>query len=222
MNKTKQLNKLNNLLDKQIQDENQEIFTNMICYLRGANISEYDIEVVRQDLTEMVLSAQKRGDNIASVVGDDYKQFCDDVIANLPPKTWKQKTIDIADIICSGISILLLINILISEEFRTMIKNLSNGEPNNFNISFSVGTIATMLFIIIMATFITKLILKNVFREEIKKKRIIVFILYFAFMCFLVGVMLIGKSTMITMNIFIALICVIVFFILHKILASIN
>lgn len=61
--KTKKLNKQNNILDRQISKENQSIFTDMICYLRGSNISEYDIEVVRQDLTEMVLSAQKRGES---------------------------------------------------------------------------------------------------------------------------------------------------------------
>lgn len=61
--KTKKLNKQNNILDRQISKKNQSIFTDMICYLRGSNISEYDIEVVRQDLTEMVLSAQKRGES---------------------------------------------------------------------------------------------------------------------------------------------------------------
>ena len=60
--KARKLNKENNRLDELIKEENQEIFTNMICYLRGSDLSDYNIEVVRNDLTEMVLSAQERGE----------------------------------------------------------------------------------------------------------------------------------------------------------------
>lgn len=45
--KTKELNRLNNELDKRVSAESQEAFTDMICYLRGANISEYHQETVR-------------------------------------------------------------------------------------------------------------------------------------------------------------------------------
>lgn len=60
--KTKELNRSNNALDQQISPENREAFTDMICYLRGAKISAYHQELVRYDLTEMVLSAQQRGE----------------------------------------------------------------------------------------------------------------------------------------------------------------
>jgi len=79
----------------------------MICYLRSSNISNYDLEIVRQDLLEMVLSAQKRGENIQSVISGEYKSFCDDIITNLPSKTIKQKIIDYCNIVCCGLSVLL-------------------------------------------------------------------------------------------------------------------
>lgn len=92
--KTKLLNQHNNELDLQVAPHNQKAFTDIICYLRSAGISEYDQELVRQDLLEMILSAQVRGADIDSVLGTDYKEFCDNVIASLPPKTIKQKAID--------------------------------------------------------------------------------------------------------------------------------
>ena len=41
---TKELLKKNNENEKNILEENDEIYTNMIVYLRGANISEYNQE----------------------------------------------------------------------------------------------------------------------------------------------------------------------------------
>ena len=101
--KARKLNKENNRLDELIKEENQEIFTNMICYLRGSDLSDYNIEVVRNDLTEMVLSAQERGEGINQVVGNDYKEFCDSIIETFPGKTMFEKVIDInldGDFLC--------------------------------------------------------------------------------------------------------------------------
>lgn len=107
--KTKKLNEQNNILDEKINKDNQKVFTDMICYLRGSNMTDYDIEVVRHDLTEMVLSAQQRGESIDAVIGNDYKEFCDEVIANIPSKTKLQKVVDYLDICCWGLSILFAI-----------------------------------------------------------------------------------------------------------------
>jgi DNA-binding ferritin-like protein (Dps family) len=80
MNKqVKQLKRLNNKLEEQLNEENREAYTDIICYLRVANISEYNQEIIRQDLLEMVLSAQERGENIQTVIGEDYRTFCDGV-----------------------------------------------------------------------------------------------------------------------------------------------
>ncbi|XOQ43919.1 MAG: hypothetical protein ACFWTN_05640 [Clostridium sp.] len=78
MNKqVKQLKRLNNKLEEQLNEKNREAYTDIICYLRVANISEYNQEIIRQDLLEMVLSAQERGENIQTVIGEDYRTFCD-------------------------------------------------------------------------------------------------------------------------------------------------
>lgn len=57
--KTKALQKSNNLLDRKIRPENRSVFTDMICYIRSADISDYHQELVRYDLIEMILSAQE-------------------------------------------------------------------------------------------------------------------------------------------------------------------
>ncbi|MFV0364855.1 MAG: hypothetical protein ACK5LL_17455 [Suipraeoptans sp.] len=100
-NKLNELRRINNELDGEIYKENQPIFTDMICYIRSANISELSQEMVRRDLSEMVLSAQSRGEKIDDVIGGDFKEFCDDVISNLPSRTKKEKWIDLFDTFCS-------------------------------------------------------------------------------------------------------------------------
>lgn len=218
--KTKELNKQNNKLDNQISAENQEAFTNMVCYLRGANISEYDQEVVRQDLTEMVLSAQKRGEDIRAVIGEDYKDFCDNVIANLPPKTTIQKITDFLDIFSWCLSILLTINIVMARETIILIRDLATGRPLNFNISFTVGSVISIGVILVAAIIIIKVIIKNSFKVEKGKKGVIVkaFLISLGIMIIFLLIAWLGKKILFTLNIFVGFVIVLVLYVMHKIL----
>jgi DNA-binding ferritin-like protein (Dps family) len=218
--KTKELNKQNNKLDNQISAENQEAFTNIVCYLRGANISEYDQEVVRQDLTEMVLSAQKRGEDIRAVIGEDYKDFCDNVIANLPPKTTIKKVTDFLDIFCWCLSILLTINIVMARETITLIQDLATGRPLNFNISFTVGGIISIGVILVAAIIIVKVIIKNSFKVEKGKQGVIVkaFLISLGMMILFLLIAWLGKKVLFTLNIFVGVAIVLVLYVMHKIL----
>ena len=54
MNKfAKELLRKNNTREKEIVDENEEIYTNMIVYLRSSDLTDYDQEVVRGDIIEL-------------------------------------------------------------------------------------------------------------------------------------------------------------------------
>ena len=159
--KTRLLNKENNLLDSKINDENQEIFTNMICYLRSSKLSAYNIEVVRNDLTEMILSAQERGENISDVVGGDYKTFCDNIIDTFPPKTLSEKIFDLTDLISFSLAILLITNMLLSRDFIKLIAELIRGNKlTHYIIPVTPGIIIQIAAIITFATFLVNIIAK--------------------------------------------------------------
>ena len=90
--RTKQLLNENNALENCIQNpENKEVLTNMVVYIRAANISPYDQEKVRRDMTEMILDGEHRGAPIKDVIGEDYRLFCDDVIAEIPKLTGRTR-----------------------------------------------------------------------------------------------------------------------------------
>jgi len=222
MNKrTKELNRHNNELDKQINAENHEAFTDMICYLRGADISEYNQEVVRQDLLEMLLSAQNRGENIHSVIGEDYKPFCDDVIASLPSKTAKQKVIDFFNIICWCLSILGAIDIIIADETIALLRDLAAGRPLNFDISVSVGSAIAAGIVIAAAFIIAEVLMKNSFKTGKKKNGsgVKAFGAGAGMMALFLLIAWLGKATLFTVNIFVACAVILALYITHRMLA---
>lgn len=225
MNKrTKELNRINNESDKQVKAENNEVLTDIICYLRGANISEYNQEAIRQDLLEMVLSAQKRGENIQTVIGEDYKIFCDDIIAGLPPKSTKEKFLEFLDTICWCMSILSAIDIIISNDTNSLIRNIAAGKPLDFDISVSAGTVFSFGIIIAAAFIIVEVVLKASLKNE--KKKTVNMVKGFSIGAGIMAVFLliawVGKATLFTVNIFVACAFTLVLYIAHRILSRIQ
>lgn len=225
--KTKELNRKNNELDKKISADNNPIMTNMVCYIRGAAISEWNQEVVRQDLLSMFLDAQNRGDTIENVIGQDYKEFCDEVIRSLPPQSKLEKVLELVDIITFGIAILGLINLVISSETIRLVKNLITGKTPNFMISITWGNVFSFVVIILASILIVQWIVKNSFtvgqKQESKLRRflfggtigggIMVFILLVAFL---------GKGIMFSVNIFVMLAIVAAFYLLHVLIQRVS
>lgn len=222
MNKqTKELNRLNNELDKQLNAENDKALTDIICYLRAANISEYNQEVIRQDLLEMVLSAQKRGENIQTVIGEDYRVFCDNIIATLPPQSIKEKILNFLDTVFLCAFILGIIHIITSRDTILFIRNLITGEPLNFQISVSIGSVIAYALIVAAAFIIVQVICKTSFKQEKKENKVKLFVIGAGIMAIFLFLAWIGRDTLFTVNIFAACASVLVLYIAHKILAKI-
>lgn len=226
MNKqTKELNRINNELDKQLNAENNRVLTDMICYLRVANISEYNQEVIRQDLLEMILSAQKRSENIQTVIGEDYKVFCDNIIASMPPQSIKEKILGVLDTIFLCTSILGAINIITSRDTIFLIRNIITGEPLNFQIAVSIGSLISYGIIIAASFCIVHLICKTSFKRVKKKKtnKVKTFSIGAGIGAGLMAIFLflawIGRDTLFTVNIFAACALVVVLYLAHRILA---
>ncbi|PRR79148.1 hypothetical protein CLLI_09930 [Clostridium liquoris] len=87
----KGLLKSNNKMEKEIHKNNEKILTDMIVYLRGSDMTEYNQELIREDLIQMIIDGQNRGDDIQKVIGDNYKEICDKIIETMPKKTISQK-----------------------------------------------------------------------------------------------------------------------------------
>ena len=61
MNKRKALQQQNNHYEKQLPKETRQILTDIVVYLKSFPISEYQVELVRLDITRMLLEGAARG-----------------------------------------------------------------------------------------------------------------------------------------------------------------
>ena len=71
MNKRKALQQQNNHYEKQLPEETRHILTDIVVYLKSFPISEYQVELVRLDITRMLLEGAARGASASEVLGED-------------------------------------------------------------------------------------------------------------------------------------------------------
>lgn len=216
--KWKQLNQNNNAYERQITPENNEIYTQILIYLRGSHIPEYDQECVRQDLITMILNAQERGESLDTIIGEDYKQFCDEIIATFKPNKTKQ-FLNFLGILFHSFFFLGLIQIITSSKTIPLIEKTVNEKAFDFHytIPISVATLSMFLLITSFSFFIVYFITKNAF----KNKRFVIIlgsifagatlVLVFITHYFLETIVLFH------LNFLVACLIVIVFYVLHRI-----
>lgn len=169
MNKlTKSILKKNNSRGRAISEENQEIYTNMVVYLRGSDLTEYNQELVREDIIELILDGQERGDDIQKVMGGNYKEICDDIIDAMPKKSTKEKIIDLVGTSLNMLWILGSIAVILN-----LIVSLIT-QASEFNFTLSIGDIFAGIIIIIFSNGVVWYVTKTALNEQqanIKKKR---------------------------------------------------
>lgn len=89
--KTKILLTENNRAEEALSPEGRALLTDIVVYLRSSRASTWEQELVRRDITQMLLDAEARKENPRTVIGPDLKAFCDSVIEELPPMPqWKR------------------------------------------------------------------------------------------------------------------------------------
>ncbi|WP_010098144.1 DUF1129 family protein [Ornithinibacillus scapharcae] len=82
---SKDIIKLNNEMRKELTEENEAIYGDMLVYIRlNAKKSEQQTEEVLLELLEHLLQAQKEGKSAKDVFGSDLKQYCEEVIKEIP------------------------------------------------------------------------------------------------------------------------------------------
>lgn len=178
----KELLKSNNKREKEIHKNNEKILTDMMVYLRGSDMTEYNQELVREDLIQMIIDGQNRGDDIQKVIGDNYKEICDEIIETMPKKTISQKIGSILELSLSFIWILGGISVA-----KIVIGNFI-ASNKSWGFILSVGDIINMLIIILVANIVVNYICKTAFNSKGKNK-VISFIKTWIVCMWILGVM---------------------------------
>lgn len=215
---TKELLKKNNENEKNILEENDEIYTNMIVYLRGANISEYNQEKVREDLIAMILDGQERGDDIQKVIGENYKEICDEIIAEIPKKTVKENvmyalmlTLDIVWIV-GVISVIKTLIIMLAKNSKDM------------TFVFSLGDLISWGMIVFVEYLVVYYICSTTFREKERETNkvlsfIIIWFICCIFLCAIILPSLLIKETIFSVHIGVAALIFGTIFVISRIMS---
>lgn len=214
----KELLKKNNISEKQILKENQDIYTNMVVYLRGADITEYNQEKVREDLIAMIIDGQERGDDIQKVMGENYKEICDEIIAEIPKKTTKDKVMDVVMMTLEIIWIMGIISVI-----KTFIY-LKRNDIDEMNFVFMLGDLVSWCIIVVVANVVVERVCKNSFKEKkTKQNKVISFLIYWL-ACLAVGFLIVMPivlfdTVLFTVHIGVALVVCAIVFVVSKLIA---
>lgn len=147
-NQLAKLRKENNAQDKQLSKENSTTMADLICYLRGSDLCEYDLEIIRKELTGMALEAQLRGDVFSDIVGEDKKAFCKELMENGRQKTRYEKVLGSLYTISYALMILYIIELFSTSAILNILEHRQFTMPITFGfIMISVIAIITGYFI---------------------------------------------------------------------------
>lgn len=87
----KEIKMRNNRRDRLLCRENKEYMTKIICYLRDKNVPDPQVEDIRQDITDMLLEAQERGEMAEAVLGEDYRTFGDEILESVTDRETRDR-----------------------------------------------------------------------------------------------------------------------------------
>lgn len=161
--KTRNLLKENNAYEKSnLTDHCKDVITDIVCYLRGSNLSEYNQEIVRRDIDYMLVDGQKRGETPESVIGSDYQLFCDEIIKSFPERTMSDKLMSEVNESTGAISVIAVIW-LIGKLVQAAIQNTSV-----FHLNITLGEIMSGIILVVDAKIIFNYIMRSIFSENNK------------------------------------------------------
>lgn len=140
----------NNRISKNLNFENQKIYTDIVCYLRVSNLSEMEQEEVFSDILRMFFDCQNQGKEVKKMIGEDYKQFTDDIILALNPKKNYLKKIKLyAFILFNALFYVLTIDFFVLYLPKILKGNLSFV----YNYSLDMALRSFLILVIMLALF---------------------------------------------------------------------
>lgn len=142
---TKKLLKENGRREKLLSPASQTAMTDIVVYLRGCDLSMPHQEEVRRDIQEMVLEAEGRGETMDSVIGGDYRAFCDEIVSAFPPRSRKEKVLEQADILLSAWGILMVIWLV-----KSLVEILLSG-GSDWHVTLTAGQLISWAVILVVA-----------------------------------------------------------------------
>lgn len=157
---TKQLLEENNRRAEDLSPETQQVFTNLVCYLRGTSVPMEQQEQVRQDILNMLLEGEARGQSAREIIGEDDQAFCDAILAELPRRSTEQQTIYLLSIVSLCAAVLIAVWLGLSL-FLALVQG-----PFTLWLPVRMGQLLGGAFLIVLSYGLVEYICRTSFAEE--------------------------------------------------------
>ena len=157
--RTRELLNENNERERALAAEANAALTDIVVYLRASRLSEYEQELVRRDIAQMLLDGAARGQDAQEVIGGDYRQFCDDIIAAFPRRGMKERALE-------GVRDTLLMSAVLLA-IKTVSGSLSSllTAGSAWAVTVTLGDLISMALILAAACGIVLYICRSSFEE---------------------------------------------------------
>ncbi|GAB6179252.1 DUF1048 domain-containing protein [Desulfotomaculum defluvii] len=159
-------------LSRELTPVNEAIYNAMVCYLRTSPVDEYTVEEIIGEILELFLSTQARGEKIEQAIGDDYRGYCDKLIATAlkQPRGVKwQRHLANLEMLLNTLILLWFIDLVFQH-----LPRMVHYKKLLLSYQVNAGFLVSALIIILAAIFATKYIGKNSFKlstnKSIRKK----------------------------------------------------
>lgn len=205
--RTKELLEKNNQAEKALSVKGQELLTDIVVYLRGSRISTWEQEQVRRDITQMMMDAEARGESAEDVFGSNPQEFCDNILAELPPMhRWES-------LLCALRDGLLAAAILTAIWFGFGVLEGLLGVGSWPKLTLTIGQVISGTGILLIACGMVYWICRRSFSIGQKKGPwVLLFLVIFGVIS--AGIFL--KQPVITMSVQVAAVIVVVLFVVYK------
>lgn len=160
MNLVEKMIKENYENSKSLTKENDAVYTDIVCYIRGSSMEEVKQEEIISDILEMLLRGQGENKNINEIIGNDYKEFCDSIIeASGSKKSMKSELGGFARL--AGYCFLFMLTL---DFITTYLPMAINKKQFIDNYSITLNNILVPIIIIVASYAIVMYITKNSFK----------------------------------------------------------
>ncbi|WP_165981061.1 DUF1129 family protein [Macrococcus lamae] len=161
---------------QKLTSENRKIFLNVANKIKfNYAKSETAADIVIEDMLDHLLEAQSNGMHAQQFFGQNYQEYAEEIIEELPDTKPIDKLWHFAFIVCLTLSSSLLPFSIIE-----MIRYLVTGKHIMLHsISFTLNTALFIILLIILISFTLNSMKNNAFRE---KKSMFIFIVIFSLM----------------------------------------
>lgn len=193
--KTKILLQQNNEFEKTLNEINKKVLTDIVVYLRGCNISEFHQEEVRRDIMQIVADGEARNESIESVIGEDFKAFCNEIVEALPPLSRKEK------ILAAVSQVFVLTSLMLGIWFAGEAIEAILNKTSIAQFYVTLGDVINGVLIVTIAIVVVNYICKTSFLPVEEPSRIKLFLVAWAILFLIFGsIYLIGHF--ITLSLF--------------------